>query len=90
MCYKLGIDFRQVRQSSDKIKKIIPFSSDRKRMTIIYEAKEDRTTFRIYTKGAPELILDKCTHFFNNKGQSVILNGEYKNKINTVIKSYAN
>jgi magnesium-transporting ATPase (P-type) len=36
MAYNLGYDFREVRtRVGEKIKKIIPFSSDRKRMSIV-------------------------------------------------------
>jgi Ca2+-transporting ATPase len=45
-------------------KKSIPFSSDRKRMTVIME---DNTA---YMKGAPETVLDRCSH--------ILIDGERK------------
>ena len=44
MAYNLGVDFREVRlNAGDRVRKVIPFSSERKRMTIIYDQKNDRT-----------------------------------------------
>lgn len=37
----------------------IPFSSERKRMTTIHEAAKKKIA---YMKGAPEIVLQKCTH----------------------------
>jgi P-type Ca2+ transporter type 2C len=35
----------------------LPFDSDRKRMTVVYA---DSGTFRVYTKGAPEVVFARC------------------------------
>ncbi len=43
----------------------IPFSSERKKMTTIHDTPEGRIA---YSKGAPEVILDSCSHILvNNK-----------------------
>ena len=45
----------------------LPFESNRKRMSVIYQKKEGRKTKYIcYTKGAPEAILRRCTHILDN------------------------
>jgi Ca2+-transporting ATPase len=37
----------------------VPFSSERKRMSTLHEAGAERV---LYTKGAPDVLLDRCTH----------------------------
>jgi Ca2+-transporting ATPase len=39
----------------------IPFSSDRKMMTTIHDTQEG---IMVYSKGAPEIILDHCSHIY--------------------------
>lgn len=43
----------------------LPFDSDRKRMTVVRVRGEDVTAF---VKGAPEVILDRCTHILAEHG----------------------
>jgi len=40
----------------------IPFSSDRKRMTVAYTLKDHPEHVRLVIKGAPEKIVPLCTH----------------------------
>nr|CAI38970.1 PMCA20 [Paramecium tetraurelia] len=90
MCYKFGYDFRQIRQNmGEKIKKKFPFSSEKKKMTIILDPKGDKTQFKIYTKGAPDMLLDKCSHYINAEGKATVITNDYKQKINSIIKNYA-
>jgi len=42
----------------------IPFSSERKRMTTVHKAANPGTV--AYVKGAPEIVLARCTHVFEN------------------------
>lgn len=55
----------------------IPFSSERKRMTTIYE--EDDTSVA-YMKGAPETVLDRCDRILID-GDAVVLTAEKKQGI---------
>ena len=50
----------------------IPFSSERKRMTTIHIAGNKKMA---YMKGAPEIVLNKCSHIFQN-GKVQILTEE--------------
>jgi Ca2+-transporting ATPase len=45
----------------------IPFSSERKRMTTIHNTSEGKIA---YSKGAPEIILDSCSHILINSQES--------------------
>ncbi|CAD8141668.1 unnamed protein product [Paramecium pentaurelia] len=90
LAYKFGYDFRQIRQNmGEKIKKKFPFNSEKKKMTIVLDLKGDRTQFTIFTKGAPDMLLDKCSHYINAEGRPVVITNDYKQKINAVIKNYA-
>ena len=42
----------------------LPFDSKRKRMTVIYEDSNKKR--RAYAKGAPDVILGLCTHYYEN------------------------
>lgn len=55
----------------------IPFDSERKMMSIFRKEKEK---IMQYTKGAPDVILQRCTHYIEN-GSVYKLNEEVKKKI---------
>ena len=63
----------------------IPFSSERKRMTTIHIAGNEKTA---YMKGAPEIVLQKCTHILLN-GRTQKLNQEAKAKLLKVTEDMA-
>ncbi|MBS3791368.1 MAG: calcium-translocating P-type ATPase, PMCA-type [Candidatus Bipolaricaulota bacterium] len=54
-----GLDPSEVSKEYGRLREI-PFSSDRKMMTTVNESKDGATA---YAKGAPEVILDKCTSY---------------------------
>ncbi len=55
----------------------IPFSSERKRMTTIHLISNRKAA---YMKGAPEIVLQKCSHIFQN-GKSEKLTPETRHKL---------
>ncbi len=62
-----------------------PFDSGRKLMSTVHR---DADKFVQYTKGAPDVILDRCTYYL--KGEEVLpMTEEYKNKILTGNKAMA-
>jgi Ca2+-transporting ATPase len=56
----------------------IPFSSERKRMTTIHAIGDKRVA---YMKGAPEIVLDKCSH--------ILLNGKIKPLTKELIEKHS-
>jgi P-type Ca2+ transporter type 2C len=58
---KADIDQTKARQENPRIEEI-PFSSERKRMTTIHRMKDGRTV--AFTKGASELVLERCPYVF--------------------------
>lgn len=61
LALKSKIDFQS---TSRRIIYEIPFDSERKAMSTIAELDDQRVV--MYTKGAPEIILEKCTHEFRD------------------------
>jgi Ca2+-transporting ATPase len=59
---KAGLRWDQVRQQYPRIKEF-PFSSDRKRMTTIHRTEDEK--IRAVVKGAPEVVLERCSYFLN-------------------------
>jgi P-type Ca2+ transporter type 2C len=55
-----------------------PFESDRKRMSVVY--KNQAGSKMVYVKGAPDTILDLCSHIYEN-GKEVPLTAEWRAKI---------
>jgi Ca2+-transporting ATPase len=72
---KAGIDKEELEQQEPRIAEI-PFSSERKLMTTIH-ARQDRKI--AYMKGAPEVVLGKCSKIFLN-GREVPLSREILDK----------
>lgn len=62
---KFGFNYEKYRPS-DKIKKVIPFSSTRKKMTVVYQLEEE--VVRVFSKGAPDVLLERCSEYINNEG----------------------
>lgn len=56
----------------------IPFTSERKRMTTVHKMSEKKML--AFMKGAPEVVLDRCTKIFKN-GEAVKLTKKEKQKI---------
>jgi Ca2+-transporting ATPase len=56
----------------------IPFTSERKRMTTLHKTPQNEVV--AYVKGAPETILEKCTHILEN-GKEVKLTQAKINKV---------
>ncbi len=60
----------------------IPFSSERKRMSVIVQTFQEkgRSPYVMYSKGSPEIILERCTKIYGNN-QAVSLNNEQRRHI---------
>jgi Ca2+-transporting ATPase len=49
-----------------------PFSSERKRMSVIVENVEEEMSYSMFTKGSPELILERCDRLYLNNQLEMI------------------
>ena len=62
-----------------------PFDSERKMMSSVNAVDG---AFVQYTKGAPDVVLDRCTHYLSN-GKAIPMTKEYKDSILTANKGMA-
>lgn len=67
----MGYDYEKFR-NRDKIKKIFPFSSEKKKMATVFE--DDKGKLYLFVKGAPDFMLPACSHFINKEGASTKIN----------------
>lgn len=56
---KAGLDRLQLEQRFPRVREI-PFSSDRKRMSTLHEDRQRPGTYVLWTKGAPDVLLERC------------------------------
>lgn len=64
-----------------------PFDSNRKLMSTVH--KNDVGEIIQYTKGACEILLEKCNSYLSDNGDIVPITDEYKKEIMTKVKSFA-
>jgi Ca2+-transporting ATPase len=62
---KVGLHETEIRIENPRIEEI-PFSSERKRMTTIHQMADGKRM--AFTKGAPEVVLQRCSHILNDGG----------------------
>ncbi|MCS7115053.1 MAG: cation-translocating P-type ATPase [Nitrososphaerota archaeon] len=61
---KAGFQQNEIRTRYPRVGEL-PFSSERKRMTTVHLTPDGDKI--VYVKGAPEIVLDKCTHVYESK-----------------------
>ncbi len=84
LAHKLDVKKEDIEKRSKFIEGL-PFDSDRKRMSMVFELNGKPT---VLTKGAPEEVLNACTHFLKD-GQIIPLDGE-KNHYKKINQDMAN
>ncbi|MFT4343878.1 MAG: cation-translocating P-type ATPase, partial [Candidatus Woesearchaeota archaeon] len=62
-----------------------PFDSERKCMSTVYKHRKQQI---VYVKGAPEIILAKCTRYYD-KGRTYPMTKSVKNHLTSKIKEYS-
>ncbi|KAJ3127841.1 Calcium-transporting ATPase 10, plasma membrane-type [Nowakowskiella sp. JEL0407] len=91
----LGVKYEEVRESINKVENgVWSFSSDRKRMSTLIKpiamAPGKPTKYRLYTKGASEIVLGLCTHIIDKNGTAISpLTSSIVYKIQQTIKDWA-
>ncbi|KAG6614297.1 calcium-translocating P-type ATPase, PMCA-type [Phytophthora cinnamomi] len=85
-CSDGKFDYVEMRKNAN-IRRVLPFSSDRKRMSVIV-GEDDQ--WRTYTKGAPELVLARCTHLQTRSGGKLPLTNDRREWLQkNVLAAYA-
>jgi Ca2+ transporting ATPase len=64
------------------IRKMYPFSSTKKTMTTLLEPEEGKC--KLFTKGASEIILERCQYALNSRGEQIAIE-TVKEEVNGVI-----
>jgi Ca2+-transporting ATPase len=91
-CEKLGGSVHEYRKSA-KIVQSFPFTSERKRSSVLTwtspqheefppndHPSPNKKTLRLYVKGASEMVLRLCTHMLDGSGDKVPLTGDFDMK----------
>lgn len=87
MAFKFGYDFQTYRdREKEKILKLFPFSSEKKKMTVVYQ---DGKSVLSFTKGAPDFLIGKCTKFVNKDGQVAKINNDFLRELKDTISNFA-
>ena len=81
------------------LKKVFTFNSKRKRMSTVMDLPGGG--YRVLTKGAPDIVLDKCTHILGENGRvnplskvqrgalkATIIQGMASNALRTICIAY--
>lgn len=82
------IDARRAAARFGKESRLFPFSSARKRMSVLV-TKDSSKTFTLYHKGAAEALLENCTSFMDADGSEKPLTPAKKQELEALIKEYA-
>ena len=86
MIYRKGYDYKKIR-NSENVVAMFPFSSERKKMTTIYR---DGNNLYIFSKGAPEYMLDSCSYFYGKDGTVVPINEKFRQNVKAIVSQLAN
>jgi len=86
----LGVDYRQLRREmpDTKFKKVYTFNSARKSMSTIIPLESGG--FRVYTKGASEIVMKKCSFLIGDNGRIDSFTAAHQDRlVQTVIEPMA-
>lgn len=85
---KQGLNKHKLEEQYPRVAEL-PFDSDRKLMTTVHKMHdEDGSPLRIMTKGAPDVLLERCTHIVKD-GKVELLSEAYKKEIAAANKAMA-
>eukprot|EP01116_Phalansterium_solitarium_P002733 TRINITY_DN1294_c0_g1_i1.p1 TRINITY_DN1294_c0_g1~~TRINITY_DN1294_c0_g1_i1.p1 ORF type:complete len:714 (+),score=318.74 TRINITY_DN1294_c0_g1_i1:185-2326(+) len=92
---ELGCDYKQLRKTTTAYKSI-PFSSARKRMSTIVPTKPSTSSgssgggaYRLYCKGASELVLQLCSKVMDASGNQAVLQQSQREQLTAKIDEMA-
>ncbi|OHT11104.1 calcium-translocating P-type ATPase, PMCA-type family protein [Tritrichomonas foetus] len=66
MIMDCNFDYKEIREMHQTLV-LHDFNSTRKRMSSVVQHSEN--SFRVYAKGAPEILIKKCTHYLKSNGE---------------------
>lgn len=87
MAYKFGYNYIEIRESTKAIN-TIPFSSQRKRMSVIfYHPQKQR--YYLFSKGAPEILIENCRHFINKSAAVTEITSSYRKEFDQTVSEFS-
>jgi Ca2+-transporting ATPase len=96
MSNKLGYEYEAVRKDAQTfVKSVWAFSSERKRMStlavpVANDPRGNKKSYRLYTKGASEVVLALCNSMVTSDGANVVsINEREREKLEANIKEFA-
>lgn len=90
---KLGENVKEIR--AEFIKEIngvyprLAFSSKRKKMSTVLFSHSFPSFYRIFLKGASEIVLNNCDYYLNFQNKKLKITEEYRDELKAKIKTYA-
>eukprot|EP01111_Echinosteliopsis_oligospora_P005677 TRINITY_DN191_c0_g1_i4.p1 TRINITY_DN191_c0_g1~~TRINITY_DN191_c0_g1_i4.p1 ORF type:complete len:737 (-),score=213.28 TRINITY_DN191_c0_g1_i4:677-2887(-) len=86
----MGVNYDEVRKKNkSNIVKLYPFSSEKKMMSTVVRLNGDKGKFRVYCKGASEMVLETSSSLLNKDGQTSELDENTKKELTDKIEEYA-
>lgn len=101
LVHHFDIDYAAIRRDAEPdLAMLYTFNSDRKRMSTVLHLVDDgdgndyvdgyQRQYRIFTKGAAEVVLDRCTKaMINTSGEIIALNDEMRDELYAVVNDMA-
>lgn len=75
MGLKAGLDKRQLDKTYRRVYEV-PFDSERKLMSVVCETADSEHPYRVYTKGAVDVLLSRCSGLSEEQKQAIIAGNE--------------
>lgn len=84
----MGYDYNELRKQHPSIA-LYDFDSDRKRMTTVITSPIDSSTQLIASKGAPDVMINYCSKYIDENGESQPITKEFKDALNEQLLAYS-
>jgi Ca2+-transporting ATPase len=84
----LGASYSTLRADA-KLAKVYPFSSAKKSMSCIVESPQGKEPYRLYVKGASEIVIRSCTHYIDSEGEVKAMDDAARTRFDQIISTYA-
>ncbi|CAL9245278.1 unnamed protein product [Arabidopsis halleri] len=83
----LGMDMESVKQKHEVLR-VETFNSAKKRSGVLVRRKSDNTV-HVHWKGAAEMVLAMCSHYYTSTGPVDLMDSTAKNRIQAIIQGMA-
>jgi len=82
---KVGLT-KDVLETAHPTVREVPFDPERKMMTIVRGSNHDRVA---YVKGAPDVLLERCSYYMTARGDTAPLSAEFKHGVQAANEAFA-